>query len=175
MPLPFIPLVPSSLLHLVTMMSVSGRSRVDKPSPSSSTHPPRHVSHSLLMVNTSSAEVMIIRSQSGNCLGTSTSVSLFQRLVSINILDSHNTIRASFVQVLAITTARDACVTGDLETAEELLTQEIDTHDNPPISYAHHSFVMARKHNWDHALQDALKVSYTGPSWPSYEKADFHS
>jgi hypothetical protein len=75
------------------------------------------------------------------------------------------------VQVLAITTARDACVTGDPDTAEELLTQEIDTDDNPHTSYAHRSFVMARKHNWDHALQDALKVS---PSWPSYEKANFH-
>jgi hypothetical protein len=81
------------------------------------------------------------------------------------------------VQILAITTARNACLTGDLDTAEELLTQEIDTDDNPHTSYAHRSFVMARKHDWDHALQDALRVSYTGPSciMALLRKAGFHS
>jgi hypothetical protein len=63
------------------------------------------------------------------------------------------------VQILAITTARDACITGDLPTAEELLTQEIRTDANNYTSYAHRSFVMARKHAWDHALEDAIKVS----------------
>jgi hypothetical protein len=47
-----------------------------------------------------------------------------------------------------------------LSTAEELLTQELDADTNDFISYAHRSFVMARKHDWDHALQDAIKVSY---------------
>jgi hypothetical protein len=64
------------------------------------------------------------------------------------------------VQILAITTARDACINGDLSAAEELLTQEIDVDANNYTSYAHRSFVMARKHNWDHALKDAIKVSY---------------
>ncbi|KIK32608.1 hypothetical protein CY34DRAFT_814180 [Suillus luteus UH-Slu-Lm8-n1] len=72
--------------------------------------------------------------------------------------DSHNAIRASFVQILATTTARDACITGDLSTAEELLTQNIHTDTNDYTSHAHRSFVMARKHAWDHALEDAIKT-----------------
>jgi hypothetical protein len=80
-----------------------------------------------------------------------------QRWVSIP--DSHNNTRASFVQILAITTARHACITGDLPTAEELLTRNIHTDANDYTSYAHRSFVMARQHNWDHALQDAINVS----------------
>jgi hypothetical protein len=91
---------------------------------------------------------------------------LIQRRVSI--FDSCTTIRASSVQILAITTARDACVTGDLEAAEDLLTQEIHTNANNYTSYAYRSFIMSRKHAWDLALQDAIKVSYTDPSWPSY-------
>ncbi|KAG2339145.1 hypothetical protein BDR05DRAFT_968226, partial [Suillus weaverae] len=55
------------------------------------------------------------------------------------------------------TTARDACITGDLATADRLLTQEINTHSNDYNSYANRSFVMARKADWDHALDDALK------------------
>jgi hypothetical protein len=80
-----------------------------------------------------------------------------QRWVSIP--GFHTAIRVSFVQILAITTARHACVTGDLSTAEELLTQNIHTDANDYTSYAHRSFVMARKHDWDHALEDAIKVS----------------
>jgi hypothetical protein len=80
-----------------------------------------------------------------------------QRWVSIP--EFHNAIRASFVQVLAVTTARDACITGDLPTAEELLTQNIHTDANDYTSHAYRSFVMARQRNWDHALQDAIKVS----------------
>ena len=63
------------------------------------------------------------------------------------------------MQILAITTAHDACITGDLPAAEELLTQDIHTDANDYTSYAHRSFVMARKHDWDHALEDAIKVS----------------
>jgi hypothetical protein len=72
------------------------------------------------------------------------------------------------VQILDITTARDACIAGELGTAEELLTQEIHTNANDYILYAHRSFVLSRKHAWDLALDDAIKVSYTDPSWPSY-------
>jgi Flp pilus assembly protein TadD len=63
------------------------------------------------------------------------------------------------VQILAITTARHACVTGDLSTAEHLLAQNIHTNANDYTLYAHRSFVVAQQHNWDHALQDAVKVS----------------
>ncbi|KAG1787199.1 uncharacterized protein HD556DRAFT_1530619 [Suillus plorans] len=60
--------------------------------------------------------------------------------------------------ILDITTARDACLTGDLSLAEELLTQEIHANADDFTSYANRSFVMARKHNWDNALEDAIKV-----------------
>jgi hypothetical protein len=33
-------------------------------------------------------------------------------------------------------------------------------------SYANRSFVMARKHAWDHALDDAINVSYTNSRSP---------
>ncbi|KAG2337934.1 hypothetical protein BDR05DRAFT_969717 [Suillus weaverae] len=66
--------------------------------------------------------------------------------------------------ILAITTARDACITGDLSTAEELLTQGIRTDANDYTSYAHRSFVLARKHDWDHALEDAIKSISIQPS-----------
>ncbi|KAG2048180.1 hypothetical protein BDR06DRAFT_1013197 [Suillus hirtellus] len=71
---------------------------------------------------------------------------------------THYATRASFVQILDITTARDACLTGDLSTAEELLTQEIHTNADDFTPYANRSFVMARKHDLDCALEDAIKA-----------------
>ncbi|KAG1779332.1 hypothetical protein EV702DRAFT_96525 [Suillus placidus] len=63
------------------------------------------------------------------------------------------------MQILTInTTARDACITGDLATADRLLTQEVKTDSNDYNSYANRSFVMARKADWDRALDEALKV-----------------
>jgi hypothetical protein len=70
------------------------------------------------------------------------------------------------MQILAITTARNPCIHGDLSTAEELLTQDINTDVNNHTSYAHRSFVMARKHDWDRALRDAINVRFTYPSSP---------
>jgi hypothetical protein len=67
-------------------------------------------------------------------------------------------------------TARIACIDGDMSTAEQLLTQDINTDVNNHTSYAHRSFVMARKHDWNHALQDAIKVRYTYRSWPPYDR-----
>ncbi|KAG2340338.1 WD40 repeat-like protein, partial [Suillus weaverae] len=69
---------------------------------------------------------------------------------------------------LAITTACDACIAGDLDTAEELLTQDIHTDANDYTSYAHRSFVMAQKHAWDNALEDAIKSVSIQPSWTGY-------
>lgn len=68
------------------------------------------------------------------------------------------------------TTARNACISGDLPIAEELLTQEINSESDPNnyISYADRSFVMARKHNWDHALRDALMSISIQPSFTGY-------
>ncbi|KAG2339395.1 hypothetical protein BDR05DRAFT_967930, partial [Suillus weaverae] len=71
-------------------------------------------------------------------------------------------------KILAIATARHACIIGDLSTAEELLTQEIHTNANNYTSYAHRSYVMARKHAWDHALDDAIKSINIQPSLTGY-------
>jgi len=56
---------------------------------------------------------------------------------------------------------RSACISGDLATAEELLTQEIDANGKSYHSYANRSFVLARKLDWDNAFKDAMKVRYT--------------
>ncbi|KAG2356034.1 hypothetical protein BDR07DRAFT_1424360 [Suillus spraguei] len=67
------------------------------------------------------------------------------------------------------TEPRNACLTGDLPTAERLLTQEIEgINVNNHQSYANRSFVMARKHDWDHALQDALESISLCPSLTGY-------
>ncbi|KAG1790602.1 uncharacterized protein HD556DRAFT_1488069 [Suillus plorans] len=66
--------------------------------------------------------------------------------------------------ILDITTARDACLTGDLSIAEELLTRETHTNVNDFTAYANRSFVMVRKHNLDNALEDAIKSINIRPS-----------
>ncbi|KIK31522.1 hypothetical protein CY34DRAFT_19838 [Suillus luteus UH-Slu-Lm8-n1] len=70
--------------------------------------------------------------------------------------------------ILAISTARDACITGDLLTAEELLSQDIRTDANNYTSYANRSFAMARKHAWDLALEDAIMSISIQPSLVGY-------
>ncbi|KAG2150247.1 WD40-repeat-containing domain protein [Suillus bovinus] len=71
-------------------------------------------------------------------------------------------------KILAITTAHDACIDGDLSTAEDLLTRDINTNANNYTSYVHRSFVLARKYNWDQALQDAMKSISIQPSLIGY-------
>jgi hypothetical protein len=56
---------------------------------------------------------------------------------------------------------RNACISGDLPIAEELLTQEIDADGDNYHSYANRSVVMARKLDWDHAVDDATKARYS--------------
>ncbi|KAG0708169.1 hypothetical protein DFH29DRAFT_1075813 [Suillus ampliporus] len=79
--------------------------------------------------------------------------------------------------ILAINAAaRNACIAGDLSTAEELFTQEIEANTNNYTSYANCSFViriwnphiMARKNDWDHALDDAIKSVAIQPSLTGY-------
>ncbi|KAG0700212.1 hypothetical protein DFH29DRAFT_1056381 [Suillus ampliporus] len=85
----------------------------------------------------------------------------------VSILDSDtNTIRACFMpQILTINTAaRNACIAGDLSTAQQVFTQEIDADSSNYTSYANRSFVMARKNAWDHALDDARKSVAIQPS-----------
>lgn len=63
------------------------------------------------------------------------------------------------MQILVMnSTLRNACMSGDLSAAEELLTQEINAKSDRYRSYANRSVVMARKLDWDHALDDATKV-----------------
>jgi hypothetical protein len=47
-----------------------------------------------------------------------------------------------------------------------LLTQEIGINTNNHDPYANRSLVMARKHDWDRALDDAVKVNR--PSYHSF-------
>ncbi|KAG0702300.1 hypothetical protein DFH29DRAFT_1079532 [Suillus ampliporus] len=73
------------------------------------------------------------------------------------------------MKILTIsTTARDACIAGDLSTAEKLLTQEIYTEANNHTSCANRSLVMARKQDWDRALDDANKSISIQPSLTGY-------
>ncbi|KAG0695826.1 hypothetical protein DFH29DRAFT_1005099 [Suillus ampliporus] len=68
-------------------------------------------------------------------------------------------------EILAIdTTARNACIAGDLPTAEDMLTQDINIDGNDYNAYANRSFVRARKLEWDPALHDALKSISIQPS-----------
>lgn len=58
---------------------------------------------------------------------------------------------------MAITAAHDACITGDLDTAEEILTRGIHTDANDYTLYAHRSFILSRKHAWGLAIDNATK------------------
>ncbi|KAG2153472.1 uncharacterized protein EDB93DRAFT_1248737 [Suillus bovinus] len=55
------------------------------------------------------------------------------------------------------TTARNACISGDLLAADRMLTQDINADGNDYNSYANRSFVKARNSDWDSALDDAHK------------------
>ncbi|KAG1731850.1 WD40-repeat-containing domain protein [Suillus paluster] len=80
-----------------------------------------------------------------------------------------NVIRACFMQIFTITTTtQTACITGDLSSAEKILTQEIDADANNNTSYANRSLVMARQLEWDRALQDAIKSLSLRPSLSGY-------
>ncbi|KIK38027.1 hypothetical protein CY34DRAFT_415637 [Suillus luteus UH-Slu-Lm8-n1] len=69
------------------------------------------------------------------------------------------------MQILTInTTVRDACISGDLPTADRLLTQDIGANGDDYNSYANRSFVKARLSDWDCAIDDALKSISIQPS-----------
>ncbi|KAG2367935.1 hypothetical protein BDR07DRAFT_1478513 [Suillus spraguei] len=65
-------------------------------------------------------------------------------------------------------TARIACIDGDLSTTEGLLTRDINIDANNHTSYVYRSFVMARKQDWGHALQDAINSVSIKPSLTGY-------
>jgi WD40 repeat protein len=69
-------------------------------------------------------------------------------------------------QILDINAAvRNACITGDLHTAKELLTKEIGADADNYNSYANRSIIMTRQLDWDHALHDAIKSVSIEPSF----------
>ncbi|KAG2354047.1 hypothetical protein BDR07DRAFT_638530 [Suillus spraguei] len=77
-------------------------------------------------------------------------------------------------KIISITTAvREALIMGDLLTAEELLTKDINTDSNNYTSYSQRSFIMYRQHKWDHALQDANKSISIQPSLTGYISKGF--
>ncbi|KAG1897773.1 WD40-repeat-containing domain protein [Suillus fuscotomentosus] len=68
-------------------------------------------------------------------------------------------------QVLAMnSTVRNACIAGDWPTAERVLNTDIYTDVKNHIAYANRGFVMARKCDWDQALQDAIQSVSIQPS-----------
>ncbi|KAG1735655.1 hypothetical protein EDD22DRAFT_924654 [Suillus occidentalis] len=66
------------------------------------------------------------------------------------------------------TTIRTAFITGDLFTAEKVLTQDITVDAKNFASYANRSFIMARKFDWNNALKDATKSLAIQTSLPGY-------
>ncbi|KAJ8595030.1 hypothetical protein M405DRAFT_871979 [Rhizopogon salebrosus TDB-379] len=65
-------------------------------------------------------------------------------------------------------TVRNAYILGHLPTVEELLTQDINVDGNNHNSYANRSLLMARKGDWDNALDDALMSISIQPSLTGY-------
>ncbi|OAX31742.1 hypothetical protein K503DRAFT_54649 [Rhizopogon vinicolor AM-OR11-026] len=65
-------------------------------------------------------------------------------------------------------TVRNTCIIEHLPTAEEPLTQEIDTDGNNYNFFANRSFVFSRKGDWDHALNDAIRSVHIQPSLIGY-------
>ncbi|KAG1800334.1 uncharacterized protein HD556DRAFT_1028494 [Suillus plorans] len=94
-------------------------------------------------------------------------VSVLKDPLREDTLEEHaaNDAQQTDCEILAInTTARNACITGDLPTAVRLFTQEINADGNDYNSYANRSFVKARNSDWDCALDDALKSISIQPS-----------
>ncbi|OAX42738.1 hypothetical protein K503DRAFT_853745 [Rhizopogon vinicolor AM-OR11-026] len=77
--------------------------------------------------------------------------------------------KQSLFDILNVTTVVvGACIARDFHTAEELLTEEIDTNTNNYESYANRSVVRARNGEWDSALQDAVQSITIQPSLIRY-------
>ncbi|KAG1784769.1 uncharacterized protein HD556DRAFT_1314791 [Suillus plorans] len=61
-------------------------------------------------------------------------------------------------------TVRNACIAGDWPTAEKVLNVDIYTDASDHTAYANRAFVMARKCDWNQALQDAIQSVSIQPS-----------
>lgn len=75
---------------------------------------------------------------------------------------------SDFKVLLVNSDARNACIAGDLRTAESVLNQEIDADANNYTPYANRAFVLARKSDWDRALHDAIKSVRIQPSFAGH-------
>jgi WD40 repeat protein len=85
------------------------------------------------------------------------------------LLEGLSPAQVSGFKILVINpAARNACITGDLPTAIQLFTQQIDADPNNFESYANRSFAMARRAAWNDALQDATKSVSIEPSFIGY-------
>ncbi|KAG2150427.1 WD40-repeat-containing domain protein [Suillus clintonianus] len=113
-------------------------------------------------------------SRSNTCAVTTTTTSppvitTSQAVISRKIMKSLDRFSLISFGILAMnTTVRNACITGDLNAAEFLLTQEIDANGANCDSYANRSIVRARNSEWDNALQDAIKSIAIQPSLLGY-------
>ncbi|KAG2055130.1 WD40 repeat-like protein [Suillus hirtellus] len=70
---------------------------------------------------------------------------------------------SKFKVVAMNSTVRNACIAGDWSTAIKVLNLDIDSNANS-TAYANRAFVMARKCDWNQALQDAIRVRLIDPS-----------
>ncbi|KAG2066424.1 WD40 repeat-like protein [Suillus decipiens] len=61
-------------------------------------------------------------------------------------------------------TVRNACIVGDLPTAEKMLNLDLYINANDHTAYAHRAFIMARRCNWDQSLEDAVQSVTIQPS-----------
>ncbi|KAG2054937.1 WD40 repeat-like protein [Suillus hirtellus] len=72
-------------------------------------------------------------------------------------------------KVLAMnSTVRNACIVEDWRTAEKMLNRDIDADPDDYTAYANRAFVMARKCDWNQALQDAIQSVSIEPSWAGH-------
>ncbi|KAG2090800.1 hypothetical protein BD769DRAFT_1395733 [Suillus cothurnatus] len=89
--------------------------------------------------------------------------------VSMVVQAVSKTLVITTAELLTITkTTYTASITGDLFTAEKVLTRDITADAKNFASYANRSFIMARKFDWNNALQDATKSLAIQTSLPGY-------
>ncbi|KAG2124485.1 WD40-repeat-containing domain protein [Suillus cothurnatus] len=90
-----------------------------------------------------------------------TSISGSASYYSLNQASSSDHNHSLFDFLGVDTTVHNACISGNLSAAENLLTQDIDADSNNYSSYATRSIVLAQVSEWDKALQDSVKVRFS--------------
>ncbi|KAG1771884.1 hypothetical protein EV702DRAFT_634073 [Suillus placidus] len=142
---------------LSTTPSFDSRSQRSRSS-STTVQPGSKAEQSLSNECVSEAEQCQISKAEQSPTKTEQSFTEFERSVVMGEQAVSKTLVITTAELLAITqTIRTASITGDLSTAEKVLTQEITADAKNFASYANRSFVMARKLDWENAFQDANK------------------